>query len=99
MTPGPSSFEPDFVETACTRINEHHADDALAIARGLGGCPAAEQAVVTGFDDVGLELAVTTDGQLTSVRVPFLVPVISQEGVRAAFVHLARTVRGPRNET
>jgi putative heme iron utilization protein len=91
------TFDDEFVAVACGQVNAHHADDALAICRNLGGAPDAERAEVTGIDGDGLDLAATVDGTVVPVRVAFLEPVSESSRVRVAVVDLARHARGPRN--
>lgn len=92
-----ATFDDEFVATACRQINDHHADDALAICRTLGGVPDAERAEVTGVDGEALHLAAVVAGATVPLRVPFLEPVTESSQVRVAVVNLARRARGPRN--
>jgi putative heme iron utilization protein len=91
------TFDEEFVAMACGQVNAHHADDALAICRNLGGAPDAERAEVTGIDGDGLDIAATVDSEVVPVRVAFLQPVTDSSRARVAVVDLARHARGPRN--
>jgi hypothetical protein len=72
------------------RLNQHHADDVLAVARAFGGHPNAAAAQVVAIDSSGLDLLVKTpDGQSTT-HVAFVDPATSP---RLAFRELARRAR------
>lgn len=77
------------------RLNDHHADDLLAVARVFGGCSDATSERAEGVDAHGIDLVVTTPRGLVAARVPFSEP--SPEGsrreLRAAFHDLARQAR------
>jgi hypothetical protein len=80
------------------RLNAHHADDVLAIARTFGGQPGATAATVVAIDGDGLRLAVTspTDevGAVVTFRdaLPDIDPSLS---MRLTFRELARRAAHP----
>ena len=53
------------------RLNEHHANELLDIARTFAGQPQAVAARATGLDDDGVDLAVETPTGVTTARVEF----------------------------
>lgn len=78
------------------RLNEHHADDLLVIARALGGHADALSALAERVDRDGIDLAVETPRGPATVRVRFTEPVDAADdlgAVRVAFVRLARRAR------
>jgi hypothetical protein len=75
---------------AVQRLNQHHTDDVLAVARTFGGHPEAAVAQVIGIDPTGLDIQVETpDGQSTT-HVALVDPAASP---RIAFRELARQAR------
>ena len=54
------------------RLNAHHADQLLAVARALGGHPDAVAATATSIDDRGVDIEIVGhDGATAQARVPF----------------------------
>ncbi len=78
---------------AIDHMNADHADAVLAYAQGIAGLRTASAARVTGIDAAGLDLDVSVDGQLRSVRVAFDPPLTSPEQLRPALVALAARAR------
>jgi heme oxygenase (biliverdin-IX-beta and delta-forming) len=56
---------------AAQRLNDHHPDDVLAVARAFGGQPQATAAQVTSVDAAGLDLLVETPTGGVETRVAF----------------------------
>ncbi len=85
------------------RMNENHADDLVVIARAFGH-PDATAARVERIDRRGLDLVVHTPHSSSAARVDFSEPISEgdyPEGVRVAFVRLARrgrTALSPRGQ-
>ena len=73
------------------RLNKHHADDLLVIARAFGGQPEATAARAVAVDAVGIELAVDTPQGSSTARVDFIEPVAA--GPRRSVIDLARRAR------
>lgn len=71
------------------RLNEHHADELLAIARAFGGHPDATSARAERVDRDGIDLTIQTPSGRATARVPFAEP----SGIRMAFRTLARAAR------
>lgn len=83
-------------------INTRHPDQLLAIARAFGGHIDATQARAERIDAEGIELVLETPSGPAAVRVRFADPVVDYpDGVRVAFVRLARSARrsGPEHTT
>lgn len=53
------------------RLNAHHLDDLLLIAKAFGGHPDAVGARATAIGDDGIDLLVDTPGGRTTVHVDF----------------------------
>ena len=81
---------------AVQRLNHHHQDDVLAVARAFGGQPQARAAQVTAVDASGLDLLVEIPAGEVQTRVTF-VDVLPEEDLpaspRLAFRALARRAR------
>jgi hypothetical protein len=75
---------------AVERLNQHHADDLLAVARAFGGHPEAVAAQVIAIDPSGLDLLVDTPDGEAEVHVAFVAPAASP---RLAFRALTREAR------
>ncbi len=78
---------------AIAHLNDDHADALLAMAQALGGKPEATSARCLDADRTGLDLAVATPAGKVAVRIPYLEPIESPEGLRKATVGLARHAR------
>jgi heme oxygenase (biliverdin-IX-beta and delta-forming) len=72
------------------RLNQHHADDVLAVARAFGGHPEAAAAQVIGIDPSGLDVLVETPGGTVTTHIAFVNPAASP---RLAFRELTRQAR------
>jgi hypothetical protein len=77
------------------RLNDHHADDLLVLARAFGGHPDAISARAERVDREGADLVLDTPRGPATTRVAFTEPVAddSRRGLRAAFADLARRAR------
>jgi heme oxygenase (biliverdin-IX-beta and delta-forming) len=75
---------------AVQRLNQHHADDVLAVARVFGGHPEAAAAQVIAIDPSGLDLLIETPDGEAKTHVAFVAPAAS---LRLAFRELARQAR------
>lgn len=78
------------------RLNDHHADDLLIIARTLGGHPDALSARAQRVDHSGIDLIVDSPRGQAATRVAFSEPLAATDDmgkVRVAFVRLARRAR------
>jgi hypothetical protein len=76
------------------RLNEHHGDDLVAIARTFGGAPAARSARVVGVDSRGVDLEIDDGEGAASARVDFSVAADgTPRSVRGAFHRLATKAR------
>jgi SAM-dependent methyltransferase len=77
---------------AAQRINDHHADDLLAIAQAFGGHPDASSAHAEQVGPDGVDLVAETSSGPVRVHVDFAQPVArdSPKELRAAFVELSR---------
>lgn len=78
---------------AIAHLNADHADALLAMARALGGQPAATEAQCIRIDRYGLDLQIATPDGRTEARVEFAEPVVAPDGLRAATVELAQRAR------
>ena len=81
---------------AAQRLNDHHPDDVLAVARAFGGQPQATAAQVTSVDAAGLDLLVETPAGGVATRIAFAdaLPVGDvPASPRLAFRALARRAR------
>jgi hypothetical protein len=76
------------------RLNRHHADDVLAVARTFGGRPDATAARVVALDATGLELAIEAPSGTTTVRVAFDPTAAGGTSPRLRFRALAGRARG-----
>ena len=73
------------------RLNEHHAEDLLAVARAFGGHPDATAALATNVGSAGLDLDVATPAGAAMVHVDFRTTVGELTGAMSrAFRDLAR---------
>lgn len=71
------------------RLNAHHADELLAVARAFGDHPDAVSARATSMDDSGIGMEIVRrNGSTAQARVPFPSPV-SGARRRLAFRALA----------
>jgi hypothetical protein len=77
------------------RLNEHHGDDLLAIARTFGGYPDAVSAQAEGMGVEGVDITVETAQGQARAHVAFsdAVRESGPGGVRVAFTRLARQAR------
>lgn len=87
------SFPPEVVQAVCRHLDDDHADDALLIARVLGGVPQATSVRTTGVDGAGLDLLAHTDEGPVPVRVPFAAPARERADLRSAVVALHARAR------
>jgi hypothetical protein len=79
------------------RLNDHHADDLLAVARVIGGHPDATEARAERIDDDGVDIAVETPTGSTTARVRFADAGTEQRlSPRRAFLALARQAKAER---
>jgi putative heme iron utilization protein len=62
---------PAVSDRICKHMNDDHAEAVLLYATAYGNQPTATAAVMEAVDPNGMTLAVTVDGEHTSVRVPF----------------------------
>lgn len=84
-----AGFAPDVVAAVCAHMNGDHPDDCRLIVAGLGGCPGAVAARMTGFDrDAAVFDAELPDGGSAEVRVPFSAPVVERAQIRVEVVRL-----------
>ena len=72
------------------RLNDHHADDLLAVARAFGGHPDATSARAEHIDLDGVDLAIDTPDGPATVRLAFTQPAATPARRRLAFRDLAR---------
>jgi hypothetical protein len=77
------------------RLNDHHTDHLLAVARAFGGHPDATSARVERVDRDGLDLTIQTPSGAATARVSFEQPATDDgpAGIRRAFRTLARQAR------
>jgi len=78
------------------RLNDHHPDDVLAVARAFGGQPQATTAQVTSVDAAGLDLLVETPAGAVETRIAFADALPDGDvpaSPRLAFRALARRAR------
>lgn len=73
-------------------VNDHHADDLLAVARAFGGRPDATAARAERIDREGMDLVVDTPRGPVGTHVAFAEPVADGDpaGLRIAFANLVR---------
>jgi len=74
------------------RLNDHHADDLLAIARAFGGVPDTTSARAEHVEPAGIDLLVGTPRGPATAHVDFAVPV-DPDRLRMAFRALAEKAR------
>ena len=76
------------------RLNDHHAEELLAVARAFGA-PDATAARATRVHEAGVELVVDSPRGAQELSVAFPEPVTDgpASGTRRAFVALAREAR------
>jgi putative heme iron utilization protein len=77
-------------------MNHDHAAELLTIARALGGHPDATSARVDAVDRHGIDLRIEAPSGPAAARVNFTEPIPEDgypDGVRVAFVRLARRAR------
>jgi putative heme iron utilization protein len=74
----------------CDHMNEDHADAVLGYARTLAGRTDAASARMTGFDSVGMDLAVETDLGPVKLRIPFDHELRDADDARDTLISLAR---------
>ena len=84
------------------RLNEHHADDLLALARTLGGHPDAASARAEHVGPTGVDLVVDSPHGRSTTHIDFVEPAAGNSELRLAFralaaVARATTARGERN--
>lgn len=80
------------------RLNTHHADDLLAVARAFGGRPEAIAARALTVDQTGIRLAVDTPsgpGEATIVFAEAMPDFGGTSSMRMTFRELARRARRP----
>jgi heme oxygenase (biliverdin-IX-beta and delta-forming) len=78
------------------RLNDHHSDEVLAVARAFGGQPQATAARVTSVDAAGLDLLVETPAGKVETHIAFteaLHDVDVPASPRLAFRALAHRAR------
>lgn len=77
------------------RLNDHHRDDLLLVARTAGGQPEATAARAERITVDGIDLTVDTPNGEVAVRVAFAKPVTGETpaSTRTAFRTLARQAR------
>jgi hypothetical protein len=81
---------------AAQRLNDHHPDEVLAIARAFGGQPQATAAQVTSVDAAGLDLLVETPAGWFETSIAFADALADGDvpaSPRLAFRALARRAR------
>ncbi len=67
----PEPITPAVSDRICKHMNDDHAEAVLLYATAYGNQPAATAATMQSVDPEGMTLAVTVDGDPTTVRVPF----------------------------
>jgi putative heme iron utilization protein len=75
------------------RLNDHHADDLLAIARVYAGQTDATAARAEGCDPAGVDLAIETPRGPVRTRVEFAAAGDPNRPARQSFRSLARAAR------
>jgi len=77
------------------RLNDHHADDLLAMARAFGGHPDAISAQVERVDRDGIDLSIETPLGRATARVTFAEPLTDAgpSSIRLAFRTVARQAK------
>jgi len=82
------------------RLNEHHADDLLAVARTLGGDPDATSARAEHIGPTGVDLVVDGPHGRWRTHVDFVEPAAGNRELRLAVRALAAVARATaaRNE-
>lgn len=76
------------------RLNDHHAQQILDVARAFGGEPHAKAARATSIDDDGVDLVIeAADSRQTTARIEFTVGA-SGARWRLAFRDLAQQAAG-----
>ena len=80
---------------ATARLNDHHRNDLLAIARRFGGHPTCTDVEAEAVTDVGVALRVSSPSGVASVFVPFLSEPdpTGRLSKRLRFGHLASAAR------
>ncbi|MEO7555847.1 MAG: DUF2470 domain-containing protein [Acidimicrobiales bacterium] len=78
-----------------TRLNDHHPDELLAVARTFGGHPDAVAARAERVDGGGIDLAIDTPTGPVSARVAFVTVATEAKppSIRMAFRALAQQAR------
>ncbi len=72
------------------RLNEHHCDDLLAVARAFGGAPTATSARAVRVDCRGIDLEIVGNEGTATTRVELPEPVdVTTQSVRGALHRLA----------
>jgi len=74
----------------CDHMNEDHANAVLGYARTLAGRTDAASARMTGFDSIGMDLAVETDLGPVKLRIPFDHELRDADDARDTLISLAR---------
>jgi putative heme iron utilization protein len=67
----PEPITPAVSDRICKHMNDDHAEAVLLYATAYGNQPAATAATMQSVDPEGMTLAVTVEGDQTTVRVPF----------------------------
>lgn len=76
------------------RLNDHHADDLLAVARAFGGQPDATSARAEHIDSDGIDLVIETPAGPVTARLAFTQAADAKPaGRRVAFRDLAGRAR------
>ena len=75
------------------RLNEHHAEDLLAVARALGNHPDATSARAEHIGTTGVDLVIDTPHGRSRTHVDFVEPATSDRELRLAFRALAAVAR------
>jgi len=84
------SLDAQTITMICDHMNEDHADAVLGYARTLAGRTDAASARMTGFDSVGMDLAVETDAGRVALRIPFDHEIRDADDARDTLIALAR---------
>ena len=77
----------------CRHMNEDHAEAVVLYARMFGNLLAAEAAEMLAIDSQGMDLAVQSQGEVTSVRIAFPSPLKDAEDAHHTLIAMVKQAR------
>ena len=84
---------PAVSDRICKHMNDDHAEAVLLYATAYGNQPTATAAVMQAIDAEGMALAVTVDGESSTVRVPFDHTLEGAEDAHHTLIAMLKQVR------